>query len=105
MEETERVRDARFRYQQMVERLNAAQLDLDAARAAFKYRYNVIWPAEVPRKPFSPSAKKILGGGAIASLLLALLAAAGIDLVRGRVVERWQIERKLAIPVIAELHD
>ena len=105
VEQSERVRDARFKYQQMVERLNAAQLDLDAARSAFKYRYDVIWPAELPRKPFSPNPKKILGGGAIASILLALLAAAGLDLVRGRIVERWQVERKLAIPVIAELHD
>ena len=53
----------------------------------------------------SPNPKKILGGGALASLLLALLAAAALDVVRGRIVERWQIERKLEIPIIAELHD
>ncbi len=105
VDQSERVRDARLRYQQMVERLNAAQLDLDAARSAFKYRYQIIWPAELPRKPFSPNPVKILGGGAVAALFMALFAAAMLDLARGRVVERWQIERKLAIPVIAELHE
>src|SRR5438094_2779722 len=48
VEQNEAVRDARFQYQQVVARLNSAQLELDAARVAFKYRYSVIWPAEVP---------------------------------------------------------
>lgn len=104
-DDTEAVKDARFKYQQLSERLSAAQITLDSARAAFKYRYNVIWPAEVPREPFSPNPRKILGGGLVASLLLALAAAAVVDLARGRIVHRSQIERKLAIPVIAELHD
>jgi uncharacterized protein involved in exopolysaccharide biosynthesis len=102
-DENERVRDARFQYQQMVERLNAAQMDLDAARSAFKYRYNVIWPPEVPRTPVSPKAQKIFGLGALASLLLALFAAAAPDLRSGRIVERWQVERSLDLPIVGEL--
>ena len=62
-EEGERVRSARFQYQQMVERVSAAQIDLDAARSAFKYRYHVVWPPEVPRKPVSPKAWKVFGLG------------------------------------------
>ncbi len=102
-EQDERVREARSRYDQMVERMNAAQLDLDAARAAFKYRYNVVWPAQVPKQPVSPNPNKILGLGALASLLLALFAATASDLVAGRVVERWQVERTLDLPVIADV--
>jgi uncharacterized protein involved in exopolysaccharide biosynthesis len=102
-EETERVREARFQYQHMLERLNAAQLELDTARAAFKYRYNVVWPPEVPQAPESPKARKILGLGALASLMLAILAAAAPDLWRGRVVERWQVERSLDLPILGQV--
>jgi uncharacterized protein involved in exopolysaccharide biosynthesis len=102
-EESERVRAARFQYQQMVERVNAAQVELDAARAAFKYRYSVVWPPEVPKKPVSPNPLKIFGGGFVAALLLALFATGLFDLRTGRVVERWQVERDLDIPVIGEL--
>jgi hypothetical protein len=99
----ERLRDARLRYEQMLERVQSAQIELDAARAAFKYRYNVIWPAEMPRKPISPDPTKIFGLGPILALALALAVAAAYDLWRGRVVERWQLERTLGLPVLAEI--
>ncbi len=101
--EDERVRDARFEYQQIVERVNAAQLELDAVRAAFKYRYNVIWPPQLPRDPVSPNPVKILGAGIFAALCLAFLAAALPDLRSGRIVERWQVERTLGLTVLAEI--
>ena len=63
VDQSERVRDARFQYQQMAERVSAAQTDLDNARAAFKFRYSIVWPAEVPRKPVSPNPFKYLGCG------------------------------------------
>jgi uncharacterized protein involved in exopolysaccharide biosynthesis len=103
VDQSERVRDARFQYQQMAERVSAAQTDLDNARAAFKFRYSIVWPAEVPRKPVSPNPLKYLGVGTLASLILALLAAAGPDLVSGRILERWHVERGLNVPVLAEL--
>lgn len=103
LDREERVREARGQYDRMIERVNAAQLDLDAARAAFKFRYNVIWPAQMPKDPVSPNPFKVFGLGAIASLLLALFAAAAPDLLAGRIVERWQVERTLGVPVIAVL--
>jgi uncharacterized protein involved in exopolysaccharide biosynthesis len=102
-EEDPRVRDARQQYEQMNARVSAAQVELDAARTAFKYRYKVIWPPQVPKEPVGASALKILGAGAIASLLLAIVAAAAPDVLRGRVVERWQVERILDVPVLGEL--
>jgi uncharacterized protein involved in exopolysaccharide biosynthesis len=102
-EEDERVRQARDQYQSMVNRLNQAQLDLDTARAAFKLRYNVIWPAEVPKDPVSPNPEKVFGLGILGALFLAVFAAAYPDLRRGRIVERWQIERTLRLPILAEL--
>jgi uncharacterized protein involved in exopolysaccharide biosynthesis len=103
VEEDERVRDARFQYQLIVERVNAAQLELDAVRAAFKYRYNVVWPPQIPKSPISPNPVKILGVGFLAVLLFAMLLAALPDLTTGRIVERWQVERGLGITVLAEI--
>jgi uncharacterized protein involved in exopolysaccharide biosynthesis len=103
VEQSERVREARFRYQQVMESVNAAQLELDTARAAFKHRYKIIWPPQVPKKPVSPNALKIFGLGGLASLLLALAAAAAADWRAGRVLERWQVERGLGLPLLADV--
>lgn len=100
-EEDSRVREARLQYESIMDRVNAAQVELDAIRAAFKFRYNVVWPPEEPVDPVSPKPVKILGAGLLASLLLALFAAAAPDLVRGPILARWQLERGLGIPVLA----
>jgi uncharacterized protein involved in exopolysaccharide biosynthesis len=102
--ETEQVRDARFRYQQMLERVNAAQLDLDSARAAFKYRYTVVWPAEVPRKPVSPNPLVTFGIGGLMVLILAPTVAAWIEHRQGKVLTRSQVETGLGLPVLAEFN-
>jgi uncharacterized protein involved in exopolysaccharide biosynthesis len=102
VEENERVRQARFQHQQMIDRLNVAMLERDAAGAAFKYRYVVSWPAELPRNPSTPSGPKYLVAGLLGSLLLALLAVTALELRRGRIVERWQVQRQLGLVVLAE---
>jgi hypothetical protein len=101
--ESEPVRDARFQYQHMVEQLDAAKLDLDAARAAFKYRYSVIWPAQLPRAPVSPNPLKVFGIGAIAAALIALLGTALIEKRKGLIVERQQLERELGVVIVGEI--
>lgn len=103
VENDERVREARARYQQMLERVTAAQVDFDTASSAFKHRYKILWPAQLPNKPVSPNAVKILGTGALGALLLALLAAAFPDIRKGRLLRRWQLERALGLPVLATL--
>jgi uncharacterized protein involved in exopolysaccharide biosynthesis len=100
-----RVRQLRVQAEQMSLRVNAAQIELDAARAAFKYRYNVIWPPQLPTEPVSPNPKKIFPAGLVASLLLALLVASAPDLLRGRILEPWQIERQLQVPLLGRIDD
>ena len=102
-EEAEPVRDARFRYQQMLERISAAQVELDSARAAFKHRYRVIWPAQVPKWPKGPSGLTLFTLGTLFSFLLAMLATMVADLKAARIVERWQVERMLDLAVLAGL--
>jgi len=105
VEQSERVREARSRYQQISESLNSAQVELDTARAAFKHRYKVIKPAQVSKHPVSPNPLKVFGLGGIASLLFAFAVSAAADWRSGRVLERWQVERGLGLPVIADLRD
>lgn len=102
-EEDPQVRQVRLQYEQILSRINSAQVELDAARAAFKYRYNVVWPPRLPTEPVSPDPRKFLLVGGLASILLALAAAAAPDLARGRVVERWQVEKSLGLEVIGEV--
>lgn len=101
--EDDRVRDARLWYTQMVERLSGAQLDLDSARAAFKHRYSVLWPAQVPNKPVSPNPLKVFGLGTVLSLMLAVAAVTLPDILAGKIMEPSQVERSLGIPILASL--
>jgi uncharacterized protein involved in exopolysaccharide biosynthesis len=91
------------KYQDLLGRIDGATIELDTARAAFKYRYSVVRPAQVPKKPDKPKAEVVLGGGIMAAALLAMFAAVAADLRAGRIVEAWQVERLLGIPVLAEI--
>jgi uncharacterized protein involved in exopolysaccharide biosynthesis len=90
-------------YDRVLERIEGAQMELEAARAAFKHRFVVVRPAQVPRGPEKPKPAKVLGGGVAAALVLAVLAAVVADLRSGRVYASWQLERALRLPVLAEI--
>lgn len=90
-------------YDDLLARIEGSHMELETARAALKYRYTVVKPPQMPREPIKPKAAKILGGGVVASLLFAVLAAIALDLRSGRVYERWQLERALRLPVLAEI--
>jgi hypothetical protein len=79
----------------MRERIDAANVDIDTARAAFKYRYSVVLPPEIPRSPLKPKAPLVMIAASLAGLLLALFGTTAADLRRGAVLERWQIEELL----------
>ncbi|MFN7981766.1 MAG: hypothetical protein U0Q11_07900 [Vicinamibacterales bacterium] len=87
------------------ERANAARAELQSSQAGFKYQYKMIRPPQVPRAPSSPIVPLWLGAGAIASLLLAVLAAVAADIASGRILEAWQVERQLGVPVAVKLQE
>jgi uncharacterized protein involved in exopolysaccharide biosynthesis len=89
--------------QQILKRIDAAKLELDIASKAFKYRFTELSPAEFPRKPMKPNALIIALGGIVAGLVLGVFAALARDVLSGRVLESWQVERGLGVPVLAEL--
>jgi uncharacterized protein involved in exopolysaccharide biosynthesis len=79
-----------------------AEIALKATKASFASRFGVTTPAELPIAPVS---------GGLSTYLLPLIAAAMVgafvttlaDVLRGRVVEPWQITRKLNLPLLADL--
>jgi uncharacterized protein involved in exopolysaccharide biosynthesis len=92
-------------YDRLLERIDTARMEQEIAEVNFKYRYTVIRPAQVPRSPAKPKVPVVLAGGVIAAALLALFAAVAADLRSGRILQRWQVERMLELPVIAEIHE
>ena len=99
-----RLRFAMNNYDSLIERLDAARIELDTARAAFKYRYSTIRPAELPKHVAKPKVPVVVTAGILAGFLLAALVAALVDLRSRRLVERWQVERTLGLPVLGEMH-
>jgi hypothetical protein len=91
-------------YDRLLERIDNARMEMETAEVSFKYRYVVIRPAQMPFTPTRPNVGAIMAGGVAAGIALALLLAVLIDLMSGRVVERWQVERTLKLPVVGELH-
>ncbi|HEY8087529.1 MAG TPA: hypothetical protein VIF09_06790 [Polyangiaceae bacterium] len=91
------------RYQEAVSRIDAASMELEIARTAFKYQYTVVTPAEVARKPKKPMSQIVGVGSVVAALLLAFLLAAAADLASGKIIEEWQIRRRLKLDVLGEI--
>jgi uncharacterized protein involved in exopolysaccharide biosynthesis len=98
-----RLRDAMEKYSTLRAQIETAQIDFDTAEAAFKYRYSVIDPPLYPKKPDKPNVVLVVLAGLIGGLLVAIFAAVAVDVRRGRFVERWQVERALDLPTLAEI--
>jgi len=98
-----RLKIAENEYEDLLQRLEAARIELETARAAFKYRYGVVSPAQVPKKPVQPKPALFLAGGLVLGALLALFVAVAVDVGGGRVLEPWQVERALGLRVLAEV--
>ncbi len=102
-DQAERIRDARFKYEQMISRINQAQLELDAARAGFKYRYGIVVPAEVPKFPIRPKGRLFMAGVLFVAVLLALLTVVLVERYQGIIHDAWQLPEILDVPLLAEM--
>jgi hypothetical protein len=91
------------KYSALRAQIEAAQIDLDTAQAAFKYRYTVVEPPLFPKGAAKP--KPMLVGliGFLVGFVVSILAAVGLDLRRGRFESTWQVERALDLPMLAEI--
>lgn len=101
----EQLRIASDTYQDIILRIDAARIELDTARAAFKYRYSVVNPAKLPKKPDKPNVPMLIFSGLMGGLLVAVLAALLADIRKGRFVESWQVAHNLGIALVAEVRE
>ena len=88
-------------YEDYLQRLEDAKIELETARAGFKYRFSVVTPAEVPKKPMKPKVPLLIAGGLFLGLAFAVFAATALDFISGRVVEKWQVQRQVGLPILA----
>ena len=68
------------KYEEYMDQISAAKLELDLARNAFKYRYGMYKPPELPTQPKRPIRILVGCAGALAALLGAIGAAALMDM-------------------------
>jgi hypothetical protein len=90
-------------YEDVMNRIDAARVELDITRAAYKYKYTVVTPAELPKGPKKATARIVGMSSIIGAIVLALLLCAGLDLLKGSIIESWQIRRRLKLEIIGEL--
>jgi uncharacterized protein involved in exopolysaccharide biosynthesis len=90
-------------YEDMLQRLEAARIELQTARAAFKYRYTVVTPPQFPTRAAKPRLPILIVGGCLLAVLLATFVGGVLDLGSGRLMEKWQISRRLRLPIIAQV--
>ncbi|HET6981450.1 MAG TPA: hypothetical protein VFI53_04875, partial [Myxococcaceae bacterium] len=98
-----RLRFAMEKYDVLLDRINSARIELDTARAAFKYRYSIVRPPQLPKRPEKPKVPLVLAAGVMAAIAFSIVAAALADLRSGRVLESWQVERGLGLEVLGEV--
>jgi hypothetical protein len=99
----EHLEDAIRRYQGVMARIDAAKLDLDMNRRALRYRYSVATPAEMPRGPTKPIGAIIGLASVVAAFLLAIVVSAMSDWFSGKLLETWEVRRRLKLEVLSEL--
>jgi hypothetical protein len=91
------------KYADLETRIDGAKIELDIAKTAHKYRFSIVRPAEVSRRPSKPNPLALFVG---VSFFVFLIAFGGVLLrerSRGLVVEAWQLERSLKMPILGEL--
>jgi len=98
----EKLRMAVANLQEFQMRLNSARIELDAAGAAFEYRYNIVKPAQTPRRPLSPNRPLIGLVGLFLCALTSLFLCFLLDFLGGRIIEAWQVEQRFKLPVLSD---
>lgn len=91
------------KYSELRTKIQAAQFEYETAQAAFKYRYSVVTPAHLPRKPTKPNVLIIMLLAVFAAGFAAVVMAVIADIRTGRLVERWQVEQLLGQPILADV--
>ncbi|MGC3996235.1 MAG: hypothetical protein QM767_01345 [Anaeromyxobacter sp.] len=87
----------------LLDRIAAARVEIDTAEAAFKYRYSVISPPQMPKGPVKNLPVLLVAAGLVGGVLVGLFATTLTDIRRGLVIEAWQIERTMGVTVLTKI--
>ncbi len=97
-----KLRIALASYEQLLERLEAARIELETVSATFRFKYGVLIPAAVPKDAITMKPSLLIFGSIVLGAVLAALTALLLDFAGRRMLESWQIERSLGMPVLGE---
>ncbi len=89
------------KYTELVNQLDAARIEMKTAEAAFKQRYKVTAPAEIPAGPKRPVALIAIAIGILATIAAVLAVAALADRFSGIFYEPRDVRDRLGLPVFA----
>jgi hypothetical protein len=91
------------KYADLETRIDGAKIELDIAKTAHKYRYSLVRPAEVSKRPQTPNPVAFGGGLFVLVLAMSFGGVVVAERRRGILVEPWQIERKLKLPILGDI--
>ncbi|MES1187732.1 MAG: hypothetical protein ABUL60_28195 [Myxococcales bacterium] len=91
-------------YQTLGAEISKTLVDLKTAEAAFKYRYTILTPPELPKGPIAPKAVPIVLAAIVGGLLIGLIGAVALELRQGVLYAPWQLEQGLALRVLAQVN-
>lgn len=87
-------------YQELLDRLANAQVELKTAQAAFHYRYTVTEPTRVPKKPDSPNVAMLVIGALVAGLAAGVFIALFAELRAQALMSPAGLRRLLTAEVL-----
>lgn len=89
------------KYTDLVNQLDAARIEMKTAEAAFKNRYKVVHPAEIPAGPKRPVGLIAILIGVMSTIAAVLAVAALADRFSGIFFEPRDVRDRLGLPVFA----
>ncbi|MDF2692715.1 MAG: Chain length determinant protein [Labilithrix sp.] len=89
------------KYTDLVNQLDAARIEMKTAEAAFKNRYKVVHPAEIPAGPKRPVGLIAIAIGVLSTIAAVLAVAALADRFSGIFFEPRDVRDRLGLPVFA----
>lgn len=102
---TQRITAARDEYSRKKDALDSDNLKLRVAEAAFKSKYQITRPPDVPMAPKKPVGLMVGLGGALATLLVMLALATLRDRSVGIFFEAKHVRDRLKLPVLGDIRE
>jgi len=93
----------RNHFNDLNKQLQQAQLTEDTVRKQGGERFSVLYPANLPTKPESPNALKILALAIVAGLVLGAGAAIGREFMDRSVYDARALQNEFQVPVLGEI--